>query len=660
MVYNPAAITPKPTSCAKPAPKPQAPICGTGHFGNAAHNARSATGQHVERRDGNRHQSGNHQQQGRPDNCAPKPQPKPMPPVNCHPKPMPKPMPPVFCGTKPTHGKPESHMGGHTGGHAGVKGEIRDTVRDLISRCNAHGGGKGHGSGQGSGQGSNANCASGGGSSSEIRDLVNQIRDLVSGMSNGGGKGSASSRGGSAASHGGGSHGSYGSHGGNNGSSDVKSLIGQIVKMLEKLLSGLGNGKSGAGMGGQGMGGQGMGGKGMGDMMSRLSDLCDKLENAGNSGSGRGRGGSNGGGYNGGQIGGGHGGGRGHHGAGQVQVGTRGNDVLVGTRGNDVQVGRKGNDVLIGKRGNDVQFGGRGNDVLKGGRGNDVQFGGRGNDVLKGGRGNDVQFGGRGNDTIFGGRGNDTIFGGRGNDIIKGGAGSDVIDGGKGIDTAVYDKNRDCYIVKNRDGSTMVVDRKTGDRDMLKNIEKLQFADKTENVGGSHKPEAKWTVSEVKDGKANINLGDRYSIALDEKNSVWTLTDKCDDSQTRVWGDPHVDVGNDGKTEFDFKKDATFQLEDGTKITVNTVPFGNTGQTMSSSLTITNGHNAIQVTGLGDKYDGANNLNITQSSNGRQLDRQTDDGAFTLKEAGKGWTLDGKTPTQQNINAAENKPVAAA
>ena len=134
---------------------------------------------------------------------------------------------------------------------------------------------------------------------------------------------------------------------------------------------------------------------------------------------------------------------------------------------------------------------------------------------------------------------------------------------------------------------------------------------------------------------------------------MWTLTDHKDHSSTRIWGDPHVDIGNDGKNDFDFKKDATFQLEDGTKITVNTVPFGNTGQTMSSTLTITNGHNAIVVTGLGDRYDGANNLKITQSYNGVVLDKTTDDGSFTLQEAGKGWTLDGQAVTQALVNKKE-------
>ncbi|MDD2867970.1 DUF1521 domain-containing protein [Neomegalonema sp.] len=173
--------------------------------------------------------------------------------------------------------------------------------------------------------------------------------------------------------------------------------------------------------------------------------------------------------------------------------------------------------------------------------------------------------------------------------------------------------------------------------------------------GHGGRPQASnWSVSDVKDGKGTINLGDRYSIALNEQNSVWTLTDNKYDAQTRVWGDPHVDVGNDGKTDFDFKKDSTFRLEDGTKISVGTVPFGNGDQTMSSTLAITRGRNAIAVTGLGDKYDGANNLQIQQSRTaGRWLDSVTPDGAFTAQQAGRGWTIDGKPVSQQLVNHKE-------
>ena len=284
-------------------------------------------------------------------------------------------------------------------------------------------------------------------------------------------------------------------------------------------------------------------------------------------------------------------------------------------------------------------------DVKHGTCGDDTLIGGRGNDVLIGGRGNDVLNGGRGNDVLYGGKGNDVLDGGRGNDVLIGGKGNDQIDGGEGHDVAVFSGNRDDYKVYTKDGVTYV-EGKDG-TDTLVNVEGLKFDDMTIDI-----PQ-EWTVGEVKDGKASISLNDRYSLTLDEKNSTWILIDKCDNSQTRVWGDPHVDVGNDGKTDFDFKQNATFQLEDGTKITVGTVPFGNSGQTLSSSLTITKDDNAIVVTGLGMNYDGANNLKIEQSYDGKKLDAQTADGAFTAKEAGQGWTIDGKPADQKIVNEKE-------
>lgn len=154
-------------------------------------------------------------------------------------------------------------------------------------------------------------------------------------------------------------------------------------------------------------------------------------------------------------------------------------------------------------------------------------------------------------------------------------------------------------------------------------------------------------------GVATISLGNRYEIAINEQNASWTLKDKDCGTETKVSGDPHVDVGNNGSTDFDFKKDATFQLEDGTKISVGTTQWENTDAYVSSTLTITNGNNAIKVTGLGDKADGADNLWIVESKDGRELDQQTNDGAFTAVKAGAGWKVDGQDVTQALINAKE-------
>lgn len=162
-----------------------------------------------------------------------------------------------------------------------------------------------------------------------------------------------------------------------------------------------------------------------------------------------------------------------------------------------------------------------------------------------------------------------------------------------------------------------------------------------------------WTHEKKDDGTAEIRLGDKYTINLKEGDQSFTIRNNETGAVTRVWGDPHVDKDGDGKNDFDFKKDMTFQLEDGTKITVNTVPAGN-GETLSSRLTITNGNNAIQVNGLAGDKDGANNLEVMQSNAGTTLDALTADGAQVIYESGKDWiNANGQSIDQAAINAAE-------
>lgn len=165
-----------------------------------------------------------------------------------------------------------------------------------------------------------------------------------------------------------------------------------------------------------------------------------------------------------------------------------------------------------------------------------------------------------------------------------------------------------------------------------------------------------WTHETKDDGTAEIRLGDKYTINLKEGDESFTVRNNQTGAVTRVWGDPHVDKNGDGKNDFDFKKDMTFQLEDGTKITVNTVPGGKNGTTFSSELTITNGNNAIQVTGLAGDKDGANNLEVVQSNAGTTLDALTADGAQIIYESGKDWVgADGRSINQAAIDAAEQR-----
>jgi hypothetical protein len=164
-----------------------------------------------------------------------------------------------------------------------------------------------------------------------------------------------------------------------------------------------------------------------------------------------------------------------------------------------------------------------------------------------------------------------------------------------------------------------------------------------------------WTHEKKDDGTAEIRLGDKYTINLKEGDQSFTVRNNETGAETRVWGDPHVDKNADGKTDFDFKDNLSFQLDDGTKITVNTVDAGN-GTTFSSGLTITNGNNAIQVTGLAGDKDGKNNLEVVQSNAGVTLDQLTADGAQILYERGKDWVgANGQSIDQAAINAAEQR-----
>lgn len=74
-----------------------------------------------------------------------------------------------------------------------------------------------------------------------------------------------------------------------------------------------------------------------------------------------------------------------------------------------------------------------------------------------------------------------------------------------------------------------------------------------------------------------------------------------DGKSTRIWGDPHVDESDGGK--FDFKRNTTFQLPDGTEINCTTVPWGNAGMTVTGRLDITNGSDHVAVTDI-DKGKG--------------------------------------------------------
>ncbi len=166
------------------------------------------------------------------------------------------------------------------------------------------------------------------------------------------------------------------------------------------------------------------------------------------------------------------------------------------------------------------------------------------------------------------------------------------------------------------------------------------------------KSETKWTVKNPGDGKADVDLGN-YTLQMDEKNSQIKIINKSNGEVTNIWGDPHVDWNKDGKTDVDFWGKTTFQLEDGTKITIDTEQFkNNPDMYVASEVTVTKGDNAMKITGLSQNELG--DLKIETSDRGGQaLDWATTDG-FTVKENanGEGWINPdtGKMVTQEEMN----------
>lgn len=128
---------------------------------------------------------------------------------------------------------------------------------------------------------------------------------------------------------------------------------------------------------------------------------------------------------------------------------------------------------------------------------------------------------------------------------------------------------------------------------------------------------------------------DSYTITAGDDNSV-TVHNKQTGETYQVWGDPHVNV--DGQHAFDFWGTTTFQLDDGTKVTIQTTPWaGNPDMTVSSKVTITNGDYGVQITGVDSNQVGDLKFEETQHFGGL-LDRLVADGN-TLHEnpAGKGF-----------------------
>jgi hypothetical protein len=155
-------------------------------------------------------------------------------------------------------------------------------------------------------------------------------------------------------------------------------------------------------------------------------------------------------------------------------------------------------------------------------------------------------------------------------------------------------------------------------------------------------------ASTTMQGGQAVFENDNYRITAGDDNTV-TITNKHTGETYQAWGDPHMKI--DGKQAFDFWGTTTFKLEDGTKVTIQTTPWGNNpNATLSSKVTITNGDYGVQITGVDTNTTG--DLKINEAAGwGRTLDWAVSDGNVMHENpAGKGFLA---VDAQGNIHAVD-------
>ncbi len=152
-------------------------------------------------------------------------------------------------------------------------------------------------------------------------------------------------------------------------------------------------------------------------------------------------------------------------------------------------------------------------------------------------------------------------------------------------------------------------------------------------------PEAsRFTATMPSEGKAQVDIGDGYTLSIDEANSEIIVKD-ADGNATRIWGDPHFEYN--GKAVGDFWGATTLQLENGTKITINTEKSQDgRDMTYASQVVVTRGDQAVVIDGVSELTKG--DLSVSLGGNGYALDAANDDGLVINENdaSTSGWSSD--------------------
>jgi hypothetical protein len=171
-----------------------------------------------------------------------------------------------------------------------------------------------------------------------------------------------------------------------------------------------------------------------------------------------------------------------------------------------------------------------------------------------------------------------------------------------------------------------------------------------------------WEVTALNSaaGTASIKLDNGYRLEINEHSSqIKIINTNCNETTT-IWGDPHVDWNGQPGDEGRFFGNTSFVLADGTKITVNTVPW-NAAKTewLAENVVVTKGNQSLVIDGIAQI--GKGDVRVYQGLNGQALDKFVDDGKLTVFENanGIGWVT-AKGGNQIATQADFNKTIVKA
>ena len=161
----------------------------------------------------------------------------------------------------------------------------------------------------------------------------------------------------------------------------------------------------------------------------------------------------------------------------------------------------------------------------------------------------------------------------------------------------------------------------------------------SQKVTGVNEVNIRIGISSQSASNSGVAFGE-YTLQFDKSSSSITLTDKISGETTTITGDPHVTENNQ---TFTFKNDTTFQLGDGTTMTIKTVPAGN-GQTLSDEVDLSKGALSMTVSGLASSD--SNPLTISGGFDGSQM-RAANASDPTIYQRDGQWTSQDGTAVDQ-------------